>query len=96
MTILRKFVSNGQAAQAAVDAALDEVKDRNIEKLGSINPTPLLCRSAVRTFLLDYAKKTHSHKFTRVSEETLIEINQAVRTHCIRCVTRLPSMGKTI
>ena len=93
---LETFVANGQAAQAAVDAALDEVKDHEIEKLRAINPTRLLRRSAVRAFLLDYAKKTRSHKFTRVSEQTMIELNEVVRTHCIRCVTRLPSMGRTI
>jgi len=46
-----------------------------------VNPTPLLCRAAVRTFLLDLAKQERQfHKFTRVSEETLL----ALRARCDR------------
>lgn len=83
---LETFVANGQAAQAAVD-----------EKLRAINPTPLLCREHVRQFLLDMAKHERPfHKFTRVSEETLITANEHLRVYLIGVVKRLPSKGKTI
>ena len=58
--------------------------------------TPFLCRAQVRKFLLEQAAKTRAHKYTRVSEQTLIEINERVRQMCISKVTCLPSMGKTI
>lgn len=83
---LETFVAKGQAAQAAVD-----------EKLHAINPTPFLCRSAVRELLLELAKRERPfHKFTRVSEETLITANEHLRVYLIGVVKRLPSKGKTI
>jgi spermidine synthase len=36
------------------------------------------------------------HPFTRVSEATLIEVNEAVRRFCADHVRRLPSKGKTL
>lgn len=62
----------------------------------ALNPTRFLCRSEVRDFLLAYARENRTHKFTRVSEETLTTINEQVRTLLIDRVKRLPSMGKTI
>ena len=83
---LETFVANGQAAQAAVD-----------EKLRAINPTRLLCRQAVRELLLELARRERPfHKFTRVSEETLITANEHLRVYLIGVVKRLPSKGKTI
>jgi len=61
-----------------------------------INRTRFLNRAQVRRFLLDWAKGTRAHKFTRVSEETLITINELVRQWCVNHVRRLPSKGKTI
>jgi len=74
----------------------EEVQQLCIQKLRAINPTPFLCRSAVREFLLDQAKRTRSHKFTRVSGQTMIELNELVRQWCINRVLRLPSKGRTI
>jgi hypothetical protein len=84
MISLESFVANGQAAQAAV------------EKLPALNPTPLLNRSAVRAALLAHAKKTRAHKYTRVSNETLLLANAHLRVWIINHIARLPSMGKTI
>ncbi len=61
-----------------------------------LNPTRFLCRSEVRKFLLHEAARTRAHKFTRVSEETLIEINEHIRACLVSYVRRLPSKGKTI
>ncbi len=61
-----------------------------------LNPTPFMCRSAVRKFLLEEAGRTRAHKFTRVSEDTLLAINELVRRHCVTIVHQLPSKGKTI
>jgi len=52
--------------------------------------------TAVHTFLLEQAASTRSHKFTRVSEETLTAVNEAVRQFCVSHVKRMPSKGKTL
>ncbi len=62
----------------------------------SLNCTRFLNRSAVREFLLEHAKQTRAHKYTRVSEETLIEANEVVRQWVVRKVSSLPSCGRTI
>jgi hypothetical protein len=62
-----------------------------------VNPTPLLCREHVREFLLDLAKQERPfHNFTRVSEETLIAAQGAVRTFLVNHVKRMPSKGRTL
>jgi|ERR1043166_1122484 hypothetical protein len=58
--------------------------------------TRLICRVEVKAFLLEHAKATRAHKFTMVSEETLIAVNEACRAACVAIVRRLPSKGKTI
>jgi hypothetical protein len=107
---LETFVRNGQHAQAAVDRmpfkkfietgpAGPVPKERcktKAEFRQSINPAPLLCQSSVRKLLLDQAARTRSHKFTRVSGQTMIELNEMVRQWCVLRVARLPSMGRTI
>jgi hypothetical protein len=62
----------------------------------SLNPTPFLNRAAVRQFLLDFAKANRAHKFERVSAETLLEVNEAVRHILMAKVRQLPSKGRTI
>lgn len=56
----------------------------------------LLCRSKVRTYLLDHAKKTRHHKFTRVSAETLDKLEAVIREACRRHVGGHPSSGTTL
>jgi hypothetical protein len=65
-------------------------------KSPALNPTRFLCRAQVRNFLLEYARENRAHKYSRVSEDTLIEINEQVRYFLIARVRRLPSKGKTI
>jgi len=65
-------------------------------KIQHINPTPFLCKSAVREFLLGQARRTRAHKYTRVSEQTLIEANEHLRQWMVLRIARLPSMGKMI
>lgn len=69
---------------------------RPTSKPRALNPTRFLCRSEVREFMLDFARRYRTHSYTRVSEETLIEVNEAVRQLMIARVRRLPSKGKTI
>ena len=84
---LETFVANGQAAQAAADQAIKQ----------SVNSTPLLCRSKVRELLLDLSKQFRPfNKFNRVSEETLIAANEALRAWAVGHVKRMPSKGKTL
>ena len=81
-------IEKSVAAQDALDRVTDSLK--------SLNPTPFLNRSRVRKFLLEQAARTRAHKYTRVSEQTLIELNETVRRQCIARVAQLPSMGKRI
>lgn len=61
-----------------------------------VHKNRLINSTHVRRFLLDYAKETRAQKFTRVSEDTLTRINEAVRMWCIAHVTHHPSVGKTL
>jgi hypothetical protein len=87
---LETFVANGQAAQASINRLTQPAK------LRSINPAPFLCQSSVWKFLLEEAGRTRAHKYTRVSGQTMSELNEVVRQWCITRVARLPSLGKTI
>lgn len=63
----------------------------------SINQTRLLNRAAVKELLLDTAKQVRPfHKFTRVSADTLVKLNEVVRAAAVSHVRSLPSAGKTI
>jgi hypothetical protein len=68
----------------------------NGTKTGALNPTRFLNRTECRNFLLQFAAQNRAHKFSRVSEETLRDINEAVRSVMISKVKALPSKGKTI
>jgi len=95
---LKTFVANGQAAQAAVDRVVvtfTASKDGR-SRVRSVDPCPFLHQSEVRKFLLEQAGRTRAHKYTRVSGQTMIELNEHVRQWCITRVARLPSMGRTI
>lgn len=56
----------------------------------------LIVESKVRTFMLDHAKKTRHHKFTRVSRQTLDKLNGMVRQWIINHVNGFPSKGSTL
>lgn len=58
--------------------------------------TSLINRTAVKTLLLEHAKATKFHKFTRVSSNTLNDANEVLRQWCVNRVRSLPSVGKTI
>ena len=58
--------------------------------------TPLINRESVRKFLLDTAMSNRTHKFERVSEDTLLQAHEMLRTWCIHHVNRFPSRGKTL
>jgi len=92
MEELERFISNARAAQKAVDQIILSAGRRP----RSLNETCFLNRAAVKTFLLEQAKQTRTHKFSRVSAETLRNVNELVRQHLFAVVRRLPSKGKTI
>lgn len=56
----------------------------------------LLCRSKVKAYLLDHAKKCRHHKFTRVSAATLDKLEAVIRQACRRHVGDQPSSGTTL
>lgn len=77
-----------------MDRALDEASARVRE---SVNPTPLLCRSAVRKFFLDTAgRERRFNKFSRVSEDTLVAANAMLRQWIVARVKSAPSKGVTL
>lgn len=58
--------------------------------------TSLINRKHVKALLLDTAKATRAHPFTRVGSDTLNDVNEVVRQFCVNKVKSLPSKGKTI
>lgn len=56
----------------------------------------LLCRSKVKAYLLDHAKKSRHHKFTRVSADTLDKLEAVIRQACRTHVDKMPSKGTTL
>lgn len=56
----------------------------------------LVNRTCVRRFLLEYAAQSRAHRFTRVADSALDQIEAAVREQCRSVVRSQPSAGKTI
>ena len=56
----------------------------------------LINRTAVRTFLLEYAQRNRAHRFDRVAPGVYDQIEAAVREQCRRIVHAQPGAGKTI
>lgn len=56
----------------------------------------LLNKAAVRRFILDYAKESRAHKFTRVSPVIHEQLEGYVRDRCRHIVRSHPGVGKTI
>lgn len=56
----------------------------------------LLNRSAVKTFALDYAKRSGRPRFERVSSDLYEDLESVLRDRIRRIVDSLPSKGKTI
>jgi hypothetical protein len=56
----------------------------------------LTSQTKVKRYLLDYALAHRSHKFTRVSQETLDRVEAAARAVAKQIVTSAPSKGKTL
>lgn len=81
---------------AFIENAHAELESEMAKRPRSLSPTAFLCKSAVREFLLEYARENRAHKFSRVSEETLRELNELVRKAMIHIVRSMPSKGKTI
>lgn len=70
---------------------------RSPRREAGVNLTPLLCRSAVREFLLDAGKQHRPfNKFSRVSEETLVAANAMLRQWLVSRVKSTPSKGITL
>lgn len=75
---------------------LDASSRPNAMRPRTLNPTSFINRAAVRVFLLERARVERAHRFSRVSSETLRDVNEAVRAKCIAIIHGLPSKGKTI
>jgi hypothetical protein len=71
-------------------------EDPDSGRAPALNPTMFLNRAAVRAFLLEYAASTRHHKFSRVSAQTLLDVNEAVHQILMAKVRQLPSKGRTI
>jgi hypothetical protein len=56
----------------------------------------LINRTAIRRYLLDYAQRSRSHRFTRVAECVYDQMEAAVRERCRKLVDGQPSAGRTI
>lgn len=56
----------------------------------------LIAPGRVRQLLLDTAQKTRAHKFTRVSADTLNNLDARLRALCAEVVRSAPSKGKTL
>ena len=56
----------------------------------------LVNRRCVRQFLLEYAERNRSHRFTRVANTVFDQIEAAVRERCRGIVHNQPSAGRTI
>jgi hypothetical protein len=76
--------------------ALQKVEQRVGAAKSHGHSASLINRSAVREFLLWYARENRSHKFTRVSKDTLDNINSQVRALLVGHVSRFPSKGETL
>lgn len=57
---------------------------------------PLINKRNVRRFLLEYAQRSRSHRFTRVADSVYDQIEATVRDKCRQQVNCQPSAGKTI
>ena len=67
------------------------------DELAHILRTPLICRRRVREFLLETAKQLRPfNKFSRVSEDTLMQANAQLRAFLVSHVKRMPSKGRTL
>lgn len=56
----------------------------------------LLNKAKVRRVLLDHAKATRSHPFSRVSEDTYAKLEAVLRKAIVEHVRQMPSAGKTL
>lgn len=74
----------------------ETLKAEILSRPRTLNPTRFLNRAAVREFLLETAAQTRAHKFSRVSEATLTDINARVMNKCLELVRTAPSKGKTL
>ena len=52
--------------------------------------------SLVKKFILEYAKRTRHHPFTRVSASVDDYLEMKLRDECRKLVDRQPSKGKTV
>ena len=75
----------------------EEVVSKAVEEaVAEFGRTPLINREHCRKFLLQYANDKRAHKFTRVSEETLVNANAWVESFLRMHVNRFPSKGQTL
>ena len=57
---------------------------------------PMINKKNIRRFILDYAKRSRAHTYSRVAECVYDQIESAMRDRCRRIVDAQPSAGRTI
>jgi len=95
---LETFVSRGLKAQSEVDEIIaTHATNGTNNRPASLNPTRFLNRAEVRKFLLAHAAATRpANRFSRVSEMTLVDLNEKLRALMTGFVHRAPSRGRTL
>lgn len=73
---------------------MDRVKEDNVTERKRV--CGLVNRQAARRFLLEYAARNRSHRFTRVGDGVYDQLEAALREKCRALVSSQPSCGKTI
>ncbi|MBL7077102.1 MAG: hypothetical protein ISS31_06500 [Kiritimatiellae bacterium] len=56
----------------------------------------LINKQNVRRFILEYAGRSRSHKYTQVGASVYDQIELAIRERCRKIVNQQPSAGRTI
>jgi len=78
------------------DIGLEKQQRESVTKEKPIQTKTIFINKAqVKKFALEVAKNRY-HKFTRVSNEFLVDVDSKIRGIIINHVNSLPSVGKTI
>jgi hypothetical protein len=93
--------TNGGPAQRMTKAKAEKIVSAFVGEpvtlLRAGRRTRLINRKAVRGFFLEFAREARPfNKFERVSSDTLLQVDEAVKQFCRNLVRRKPSVGKTI
>jgi hypothetical protein len=57
---------------------------------------PMINKQNLRRFILEYAGRSRTHRYTQVAATVYDQIEAALREQCRRIVNQQPSAGRTI